>query len=1380
MKKSSWFILLVLALALSPLIVSAQCFVESYWPMHDGDTKTYVDAAYRYTLLFETAGNQYPNAFALVDSDSGYAIYYGYSGSELLRYAEEAGWMGLDFYPPVVELNDTVLMNGGSISVNTVTYLWGYEIILTGTVRVSLTGTVTVPAGTFYNCRTVVINLTATIPGEGSDTFAAENYILAPGVGMIRCRFTDENNQVHWLNLESGTVGGMDVAALAVLTTNMPPRITTQPRASLVVTNNAQLALGVTASGGGLAYQWLKDGQFLCNDGRVTGADTSALRISPVGPDDAGAYTVLVQGDTCWVESSPAWVTVVPDPVLPMLTIKQPSPGQRWSNELFTVTGTARDNVRVAAVWCRVNHDEDWQLAGTTNSGSNWTAVVTLAPGTNTVSAYAADAEGNHSLTNAVKLFRVLTTPLGVTIVGNGKVTGATNGQAFELGKTVALTVTPGTGWVLTNWLVQVNGNTTLSSNKAVPFLMASNTVVTATFVDVAKPTLTLTAPTANQRWSNEVFTVKGKVTDNSTNGTVWYQLNGGAWTNASGWTNWLADVLLVPGTNNVKAYAQDAAGNRSTTNSVNVIRVLTTPLGVTIVGNGKVTGATNGQPFEIGKSVTLTATPSTGWILTNWLVQVNGNTTLSSNKAVSFLMASNTVVTATFVDVAKPTLTITAPTANQRWSNQVFTVKGKVTDNNSAGAVWYQLNGGAWTNASGWTNWLSDVLLVPGTNNVKAYAQDAAGNRSTTNSVNVIRVLTTPLGLTIVGNGKVTGATNGQPFEMGKSVALTVTPGTGWVLTNWLVQVNGNTTLSSNKAVPFLMASNTVVTATFVDVAKPTLTLTAPTANQRWSNEVFTVKGKVTDNSTNGTVWYQLNGGAWTNASGWTNWLADVLLVPGTNNVKAYAQDAAGNRSTTNSVNVIRVLTTPLGVTIVGNGKVTGATNGQPFEIGKSVTLTATPSTGWILTNWLVQVAGNTTISSNKAVPFLMASNTVVTATFVDVAKPTLTLTAPTANQRWSNEVFTVKGKVTDSNTNGMVWCQLNGGAWTNASGWINWLSDVLLVPGTNNVKAYAVDAAGNRSATNSANVIYVFTYCLSDYFHPAPVGTHLIYDGLDWDGFPAQLKVEIQDDNYPLDMYAGTTTVTRYTTNVLKAESAYGTYNAGTGQFFPYDEWDEYFISEDCSFGYMGSDDGFESVRADRGFVWTNRMAVGQTLSLTRNIYLDGDYVGQGTVKVQLLDVSTVTVPAGTYPSCLRLRLTITLGGQSESHDEWLAPGVGMVKAQGVSGDGAAERWELIVISGPSLPAPLAASAAQEPIVPAVAPSVVELKDAIFDVATAQFSFRVAGPAGLNVTVEFSDDCSRWTPLQNVSLGEEGVQIIDPVPPGTTQRFYRVVGSQ
>jgi hypothetical protein len=395
-----------------------------------------------------------------------------------------------------------------------------------------------------------------------------------------------------------------------------------------------------------------------------------------------------------------------------------------------------------------------------------------------------------------------------------------------------------------------------------------------------------------------------------------------------------------------------------------------------------------------------------------------------------------------------------------------------------------------------------------------------------------------------------------------------------------------------------------------------------------------------------------------------------------------------------------------------------------------------------------------------------------------------------PTANQRWSNEVFTVKGKVTDNNSAGTVWYQLNGGSWTNASGWTNWLANVLLVPGTNNVKAYAQDATGNRSTTNSANVIYVFTYCLSDYFHPAAVGTHLIYDGLDGDGFPAQRKEEIQDANYPLVTYTGTTAVSNYIVSVLHVESAYGTYNAGTGQFFPYDDWDEYFISEDCSFGYMGSDDGFESIRGDRGFVWTNRVAVGQTLSLTRNLYLDGDYVGQGTLKVQLLDVSTVTVPAGTYPGCLRVRITLTFGGQSETHDEWMAPGLGMVKYQGVSGDGAVEHWELIVISGPSSPAPLAANEASrtalvdgggvKAIISAVAPPAIELRDAVLDAASAQFRFRIVGPENLNVAVEVSDDCNRWMPLQTVTLGAEAVQILDPVPPGTTQRFYRVIGSQ
>ena len=54
--------------------------------------------------------------------------------------------------------------------------------------------------------------------------------------------------------------------------------------------------------------------------------------------------------------------------------------------------------------------------------------------------------------------------------------------------------------------------------------------------------------------------------------------------------------------------------------------------------------------------------------------------------------MASNLTFTANFADVAKPTNTITAPTAGQRWSNSTFTVTGTASDNVQVDNVLCQL----------------------------------------------------------------------------------------------------------------------------------------------------------------------------------------------------------------------------------------------------------------------------------------------------------------------------------------------------------------------------------------------------------------------------------------------------------------------------------------------------------------------------------------------------------------------------------------------------------------------------------------------------------------------------------------------------------------
>ena len=104
--------------------------------------------------------------------------------------------------------------------------------------------------------------------------------------------------------------------------------------------------------------------------------------------------------------------------------------------------------------------------------------------------------------------------------------------------------------------------------------------------------------------------------------------------------------------------------------------------------------------------------------------------------------MVSNLVLQANFVDVSKPTLTITAPTSGQKMTNALANVQGTASDNWRVSNVWYQLNTNGWAMAgstNGFTNWTATVVLLAGNNTVQAYAVDTTGNVSTTNSVSFV-----------------------------------------------------------------------------------------------------------------------------------------------------------------------------------------------------------------------------------------------------------------------------------------------------------------------------------------------------------------------------------------------------------------------------------------------------------------------------------------------------------------------------------------------------------------------------------------------------------------------------------------------------------------
>ena len=122
-------------------------------------------------------------------------------------------------------------------------------------------------------------------------------------------------------------------------------------------------------------------------------------------------------------------------------------------------------------------------------------------------------------------------------------------------------------------------------------------------------------------------------------------------------------------------------------------------------------------------------------------------------------------------------------------------------------------------------------------------------------------------------------------------------------------------------------------------------------------------------------------------------------------------------------------------------------------------------------------------------------------------------------------------------------------------------------------------------------------------------------------------------------------------------------------------------------------GDDDDEESLRADGGFNYGTNFAIGETSFSSVQIYEDGKYIGVFNISITLLDVSNVTVPAGTFTNCLHLRIDMT-GATTQTSDEWWATGVGVVKLLGISGDGSKQLRELKWYSFKVDPAPSIAS--------------------------------------------------------------------------------------
>jgi uncharacterized repeat protein (TIGR02543 family) len=138
----------------------------------------------------------------------------------------------------------------------------------------------------------------------------------------------------------------------------------------------------------------------------------------------------------------------------PTLRITAPANGQKMTNALAHVKGTANDNWKVGDVWYQLNGGA-WNPAITTNAWTNWSVTLPLLSGTNTVKAYAVDLGGNTSATNTVSVTSSNTFKMQLSFASTEPM--ASNGLSFNLDLSAGINGTIQVSSNLVNWTVLTN-----------------------------------------------------------------------------------------------------------------------------------------------------------------------------------------------------------------------------------------------------------------------------------------------------------------------------------------------------------------------------------------------------------------------------------------------------------------------------------------------------------------------------------------------------------------------------------------------------------------------------------------------------------------------------------------------------------------------------------------------------------------------------------------------------------------------------------------------------------------------------------------------------------------------------------------------------------
>jgi len=344
--------------------------------------------------------------------------------------------------------------------------------------------------------------------------------------------------------------------------------------------------------------------------------------------------------------------TFVSNAIPAIITLTNPAANAQLTNGAFNISGTIA-GVPPVQVTCRLFSTNTLQsiAAPVTVAGTNSFSfgVTNLAPGNYIAQALAQDAQGNASV-----VMNNFTVMAPMTIITNMGGVLTTNGPVSTVPGTHTLKAAPIPGYVFYSWNDGVN--TTLNPSKTIDLL--SNLTLTVTFVpeDASLKGITFTYPLANAKVPSNTFNrveVKAPASLSVTQMTcqLFLQSNGVTASpqpvtdhTANKWT--FPVTNLTPGPYTILAVAYDDKGNsRLVSENFNLLAKLAVE--VQPPGKGTVTAGLNGKYLEVGKTYNISATPKSGQVFAFW----TGGATTPYSAATTFVMSSNTVLTANFTN---------------------------------------------------------------------------------------------------------------------------------------------------------------------------------------------------------------------------------------------------------------------------------------------------------------------------------------------------------------------------------------------------------------------------------------------------------------------------------------------------------------------------------------------------------------------------------------------------------------------------------------------------------------------------------------------------------------------------------------------------------